>query len=118
MPMSFCASLVGAADFGFDTSGVHLHCIPLVTGPVRQLPSGVFCRWRPLESNCRPASNRIGDLDQLMGNFCWNLRQGQSAANFISLPLGPQGREWAADITGANADLDRRAAECGGSGDD
>ena len=27
-PTSFCVSLVGAADFGFDTSGVHLHCIP------------------------------------------------------------------------------------------
>jgi hypothetical protein len=34
------------------------------------------------------------------------------------LPLDPQGWERAADITGASADLDRRATQCGGSGDD
>jgi hypothetical protein len=36
--------------------------------------------------------------------------------NFIGLLLDPQDREPAADLTGASADLDRRAAECGGSG--
>ena len=38
--------------------------------------------------------------------------------NFIGLLLDPQDRERAPDLTGANADLDRRAAECGGSAND
>jgi hypothetical protein len=46
------------------------------------------------------------------------LANGRSVANFIGLPLDPQGREWATDLTGVNTDVDRRATQCGGSVDD
>jgi hypothetical protein len=42
----------------------------------------------------------------------------RSAANFIGMPLDPQGRERATNLTGVSTDIDRRAAQRGGSADD